>query len=217
MGEARGRLSDDLGYTGGMHAASHEEPPRPRTEDQRIFFHDVTWSQYEFFLAMRGDQAGVRVIYLDGVLELMSPSSDHEATKKTLARLVEAYAEERDLDLNGVGSWTVKKALAKRGLEPDECYILGPRRSDHPDLAIEVIWTSGGLDKLEVYRGLGVPEVWLWRAGAITVHRLRDGQYYAAERSGFLPDLDLPHLLGFLDLENQTSAVRAYRAALRER
>jgi hypothetical protein len=28
-----------------------------------------------------------------------------------------------------------------------------------PDIAIEVVWTSGGIDKLEVYRGLDVPEV----------------------------------------------------------
>lgn len=27
--------------------------------------------------------------------------------------------------------------------------------SDRPDIAVEVIWTSGGLDKLEIYRKLG--------------------------------------------------------------
>jgi hypothetical protein len=36
-----------------------------------------------------------------------------------------------------------------------------------PDVAIEVIWTRGGLDKLDVYRGLGVPEVWTWQEGRL--------------------------------------------------
>ena len=32
-----------------------------------------------------------------------------------------------------------------------------------PDIAIEVVVTSGLVDKMAVYAGLGVPEVWLWR------------------------------------------------------
>jgi Uma2 family endonuclease len=46
-----------------------------------------------------------------------------------------------------------------------------------PDLAIEVIWTSGGLDKREIYRALGVREVWFWRKGRLTVHALRPAGY----------------------------------------
>jgi hypothetical protein len=30
-----------------------------------------------------------------------------------------------------------------------------------------VIWTSGGIDKLEVYRRLRVREVWIWKSGRI--------------------------------------------------
>ena len=72
----------------------------------------ITWSEYETLLAIRGDRAGLRIAYLKGDLEIMSPSIDHDAIKKTMARLLEAYAEERDLELNGYGSWTVKSALA---------------------------------------------------------------------------------------------------------
>ena len=54
-----------------------------------------------------------------------------------------------------VGSWTIRSRPKERGLEPDECYILGdPGARKRPDLAIEVEWTRGLVDKVEVYRGL---------------------------------------------------------------
>jgi Uma2 family endonuclease len=197
------------------HATATTPTPPPREEDQRIFMRGVTWSEYETLLAVRGERAGIRIAYLKGDLEIMSPSIDHEGIKKTLARLLEAYAEERNIDLNGYGSWTIKSAPKERGVEPDECYIIGTERKASPDLAIEVVWTHGGLDKLEIYRGLGVREVCIWRDDAITVFELRDGNYRAIPRSGLLPQLDLALLVGFLDRPSQTQAVRDFRAALR--
>jgi Uma2 family endonuclease len=183
--------------------------------DQRVVLHGVPWQQYEALLATRGDDAGVRMTYLEGELELMSPSIDHERLKTMIARLIEIWAVERDRDLNGYGSWTVRKAVRERGLEPDECYVLGAHRPERPDLAIEVVWTNGGLDKLEVYRGLGVPEVWRWRDGVIEVWILRGDAYERGGRSELLPDFDLVLLARFAVEENQTQGVKAYREALR--
>lgn len=198
-----------------MATTSAAPPAAPRTEDQRVRLHDVSWADFERILQIRGDQAGVRVTYLNGVLELMTPSVDHEGIKTTIARLLEAYAEEKGLPFNGFGSWTLKNALRTRALEPDECYSLSLGRPTSPDLAIEVIWTSGGIDKLEVYRGLGVREVWFWYEGAIEVSVLTGDQYETRERSVLLPDLDLADLARYIDPENQTNAVRRYRQALR--
>lgn len=75
----------------------------------------------------------------------------------------------------------------------------------------------GGLDKLELYRGLGVGEVWVWKDGALAAFVLEDGSYQRVERSRLLPDLDLAFMTSFLDQDNQTQAVRAFRAALRQR
>jgi len=86
-----------------------------------------------------------------------------------------------------------------------------------PDIAIEVIFSRGGIDKLEVYRGLDVPEVWFWEDGHLAVFQLGTGAYRAARRSRFLPDLDLEQLLSFVRPDDQTEAVRAYRDALRAR
>jgi Uma2 family endonuclease len=197
-----------------MASTSAAPPTATRTEDQRVTLNEVTWSDFELILQIRGDRAGVRMTYLNGVLELMTPSVDHEGIKKTIARLLEAYAEEKGIPFNGFGSWTLKNARRARALEPDECYSLSLGRPASPDLAIEVVWTSGGIDKLEVYRGLGVREVWFWREGGIEISVLTGDQYEPRERSVLLPDLDLVELARHIDPENQTESVRRYRQAL---
>ena len=198
-----------------MATTSTAAPAAARTEDQRVTLYDVSWADFELILQIRGDHGGVRMTYLNGVLELMSPSVDHEGMKTTIARLLEAYAEERGLVFNGFGSWTLKKATRARALEPDECYSLSAGTPSRPDLAIEVIWTSGGIDKLDVYRGIGVGEVWFWREGDIEVHVLVDDRYERRERSVLLPDLDLVELARHIDPRNQTESVRKYRQTLR--
>jgi Uma2 family endonuclease len=93
--------------------------------------------------------------------------------------------------------------------------MLGTERKAAPDLAIEVVWTHGGLDKLEICRGLGVREVWIWRDDRSEVHELRGANYAAIQQSGLFPDLDLQLLATFLDRSSQTQAVRQFRAVLR--
>ncbi|MCB9920208.1 MAG: Uma2 family endonuclease [Planctomycetes bacterium] len=185
--------------------------------DQRVRLHGVTWEQYERILEIRGESSAVRISYLDGELELMSPSIDHERIKKFIARLLEAWCEECGPDLNGYGSWTVKEKAKRCGLEPDECYIVGIERKERPDIAIEVIWTHGGLGKLEIYQKLGVPEVWNWEDGSITVFVLEGETYERKARSELLPHCDLDAICRFADRENQTQAVRDFRAELRRK
>ena len=84
-----------------------------------------------------------------------------------------------------------------------------------PDIAIEVVHTSGGIDKLAIYRGLEVPEVGFFRNCAFELHRLREHGYEPIERSTFLPDLDLAHLATFVDRADHTEAVFAYLDILR--
>ena len=189
----------------------------PSGIDQRVYLSGVTWPQFEAFLAMRGDDPRVRIAYRDGELEIMAPSRSHEKIKTRLAALLEAWLIEKDIEFDGIGSWTLRNASTKRGLEPDECYAIG-RPSDEstaPDLALEVVWTSGGLDKLDIYRGLGVREVWRWRAGAIEVYVLGANGYEPRQRSELLPELDLGLLCRFVDSPSQSRAVRDFLASLR--
>jgi len=186
--------------------------------DQRVVMHGLTWTDYEKLLDIRGDRPGVRIYFLEGDLEIMSPSDRHEWYKKTLARLVEAYADEIGLELNGYGSLTMRQAPRERGAEPDECYVIG-RSGGRPHLAIEVVWTSGGLDKLAIYSGLGVRELWICEEAKkkphISVFTLRRGRYVRSPRSRVLPGLDLELVTRCLQVPSQSEAVRRLRAALR--
>jgi Uma2 family endonuclease len=84
-----------------------------------------------------------------------------------------------------------------------------------PDFAIELNWTSGGLDKLEVYRGLGVREVWMYEDGKLGVYVLRGERYVRAARSKLLPGIDLTRVAALASRPDQPVAVREFRAALR--
>ena len=197
--------------------AAHALPVGPPRGESRFLLHDVPWWTY---VALRDAQAdtAIRMTYLRGALELMSPSELHEESKKIIARLVEVWAEELDVDLRGFGSATLGKEAEQRGLEPDKCYMLGKKERDAvPHVAIEVVVTSPLLDKLEVYAGLGVPEVWIWSEASRTlpVHRLTGRAYEVRPRSVVVPGLDLAHLATFVRPgESHTELARTYRASL---
>jgi Uma2 family endonuclease len=184
--------------------------------DDIIVLRDVTWADYQRLLEIRGERAVPRLTYLEGVLELMTPSRSHESLKSMIGRLVEAWCLEHEVAISPYGSWTLESKETERGVEPDECYVLGEAAEpERPDLAIEVVWSSGRIDKLDVYRKLGVREVWIWKDGAVQVFALRDATYAITPVSELLPGLDLPTLLRFVDMKPITRAVTEYRAALR--
>ena len=204
-------------------ATSATAAPDPRSVDERIRVSGVTWEQYETLRSAFDEFPAVRLTYREGELDILVTSPKHELLKKTLARLLETYAVDCGVDLTGYGSTTFRKRARERGLEPDECYVLGRMLPDVssfgevPDLAIEVALTSGGIDKLDVYAGLAIPEVWIWRDDALEVWCLSASgtAYDRCARSVLLPTLDLDLLLRFVAWPNQTAAVRAYRDALR--
>ena len=200
-------------------AHSLTSSPDPSTIDHFVYLR-ATFREYEALIAMRGESSVPRVTYLKGVLELMSPSTHHEKDKTRLARLLEAWAEETGVQIEGYGSWTLKDEREDRGAEADECYTVGRLAkddddSDRPDIAIEVTWTSGGIDKLEVYRKLGVHEVWFYERSTLRFFALRGESYASIPRSEFLPALDPALLVRCMSEQSQTDAVRALRAAMR--
>jgi Uma2 family endonuclease len=79
----------------------------------------------------------------------------------------------------------------------------------------EVIISSGGIDKLRIYEGLGIPELWFWRAGVFHIYRLEPDGYVRRNRSEFLPDIDFARLAELAERTNQAQAVRAFRDHLR--
>lgn len=199
----------------GLPVPDPEVSARQVRPESRILLRGVSWEVYERLME---DNPGLRFTYLAGDLEVMSPSDQHESEKTMLARLLEAYAEERDLVFNGFGSTTFRERAKERGLEPDECYVLQavphPRR---PDIALEVVFTSWRLDKLEVYRGLEIPEVWVRSDERLELHVLVDEGYEVRSKSALLPELDLELLTSFVTRGDQVQGVKEYRRALASR
>lgn len=187
-----------------------------RTDD-RIVMHGSTWANYETQVALRGeDHRCPKLAFLDGAIELMSPSRDHEQIKWRIGQILAFYCAELAIPMSGYGQWRLADESELAGAEPDECYLFA---GDHegrsrPDLVIEVIWTSGGLDKLEIYRRLGVREVWFWDAGTIAVFGLGADDYTRCARSTFVPALDLDRVCGLLDLRMVGEIQAAVRASL---
>jgi Uma2 family endonuclease len=195
--------------------ADHDDRP---SEDKIVVLRNVTWADYQRVLEMRGDHSAPRIAFLQGDLEIMTPSQPHESLKSRIGQLVEVWCLEHAIEFNTYGSWTLEDKDVERGAEPDECYVFGDlRETRRPDLAIEVVWTSGGLDKLDIYRKLGVHEVWFWRRGHLTVHALRGDTYQDIPSSEILPGIDLVDLAAHLDRPTASQAIREYRARVQQR
>lgn len=195
-------------------AAAFHDHDDTTDADQIVVLHDVSWDDYERLLDMRGDHSAPRISYLEGEVEILSPSEDHEQIKSLLGHLLEMWCVDRGIEIRPVGSWTLKRKRKRSGAEPDECYIFGREKRKVPHLAIEVEWTERGIDKLAIYEKLGLEEVWFWRKGVIEAYVLVNGEFERTERSRLLPDLDLELLASMLDRETLTDAVRDFRKAL---
>ena len=197
-------------------AANHFPVQLPEPEhEQRVLLEGVSWATY-VMLRDSVDSPGVRMTYLEGQLEIMSPSRAHEVDKTQIARLLELFCLERDIPLFGFGSTTFRKEEKQRGLEPDECYSRGSNK-EVPDVAIEVVKTHGAIDKLKVYAGLGISEVWVHESGAFSVLQLAAEGYVPIERSEMLPEVDLGRIAFHAQNEDQHAALKAYRDELRLR
>jgi len=185
--------------------------------EQRMLIHGVSWRDY-VILRETLDSPGLRMTYCEGALELMSPSRSHELWKKTIARLIEVYAFLRNLPLLGYGSTTFRKEARERGAEPDECWCVGVQMRDgeFPQIVLEVIYSTPLLDKLTVYDGFEVPEVWLWRDDAFELYQRRaGGGYDRVDRSPLLPALDFALIARFVTREDQDVALHEFAALLR--
>jgi Uma2 family endonuclease len=188
-----------------------EKPSTPK--ESYVLLDNVSWEQLEQLdVTLAG--TGARLIYLDGILEIMSPlSDDHEDSKSTLSRLLEAYMRAKKIRFYVRGSATLGKKENNTRREPDESYNLETKKPI-PDLVLEITVTSGGINKLEIYQRLGVAEVWFWEDGLLSVYALQSGEdtssYQKVNQSILLPDLDLELLAQYSRMADQFDAVNEY-------
>ncbi len=205
-----------------------DEPELDRNDDSEEIFisSGISWENYEALLTKLEDNSHYRITYLDGILEIVSPSIRHEKIKKNIAMLLERFLYRKRIRFVPMGNSTFKDKAKKAGAEPDECYCIGEEKSV-PDLAIEVVVTSGNISKLEIYRRLGVAEVWFWERNKFKLYHLRDNSqkekatlypdtygYEQITTSEILPQLDISLLERCISISDSIQAIDEFEQGL---
>jgi Uma2 family endonuclease len=192
---------------------------------------DVTWEEYENLLADLGEGYAVRIFYDQGRMEIMAPASTHEKPKSAINRLVIAMSDELDIDVEPLGSTTLKVEMKAKGAEPDDCFyvqnallIIGKDDLDlehdpPPDFVVEIDRTSTSLNKHAIYAALGVPEIWRVAGAQVEFYLLANNRYEESLVSSAFPFLTAQTLSEFLVralTEGGRKGARAFRAWVRE-
>ncbi len=192
-----------------------------------LLLRDVSWAEFEAILAELGNHRSTRIAYDEGFLEIMAPLPEHEYFKETIGDAIKDVAEELSVEFASYGSTTWRSRAKQAGIEPDNCFYFQNEalvrgklefdldRDPPPDLALEVDLTSKSLDRFVIYAKLGVPEIWCYDSGVLTIYLLEGNSYGVSDQSRVFPTLDiraLPQLIA-----SQRSAGRlALRRSVRE-
>ena len=183
--------------------------------EQRLLLpRNYSWQEFVVLENLLTSSGSFRITYLDGWIELMTVGEPHELIKSLLGMFLEAYFIEMGIEFIPVGNATRRGEEKGTSFEPDESYYLGEKK-DNPDLAIEVILTSGSLEKLEKYRRFKIPEVWLWENNQLDVYALISSEYHLVSHSQLLPDLDLDLLVRCVQMPSRLEAMNAFKAGMR--
>lgn len=185
-----------------------------KTTDQRIVHHG-TWEQFKFIQKGFEGSPGVRLSYYNETIEILMPGQDHEIFSRIICYLVTTFLVEQGIFFQPTGAMTQEKEGVVSA-QVDESYCIGSVKPI-PDLSIEVVFTIGGISKLERYQALGVSEVWFWQDGFLKLYHLQKDSYEPIERSQLpgLNDLNLD-LLKRCILMAETDAGEAIRTFRRE-
>ena len=161
--------------------------------EQRILLSNVSWETYERLLEDHRDSSAPRFTFDRGMLEIISPSPEHEKFNRRIAQLVLAVTEEMGIESEDLGSTTFRREDLEHGFEPDSCFYIqneervrGKDRIDlsvapPPDLVIDI--TSPSINKLPIYARLGVPEVWRYDGEKLEILKLGSDGYAAVAES----------------------------------
>jgi len=193
---------------------------------QRVVLRDVSWEEFEAILQELGDRGIARVAYCDGLLEIMSPSPEHEYFKETLGDAIKDMAETLELDYESYGSTIWRRQAKQAGLEPDNCFyfqneakVRGKLQFDlnqdpPPDLALEIDVSNQSLTRFPIYARLGVPELWCYDARTLKIYRLHQEEYSEVQQSQIFPQLKISELPQLIEA-NRADGRLALRRSLR--
>ena len=200
--------------------------------EQRTVLHNISWQTFEALLQETGEDRGSRFAYDCGTLEIMTPLYEHENPKIQFDRFILVLAEELEIEIKSAGSTTLKRRIANRGIEPDNCYYIqnepavrGRQELDletdpPPDLAIEIDISSSSVDKFGIYSALGVPELWTYNGRILKFYQLTEGRYIECEFSLAFPIVSVTEMSRFIEQSKTTGEIallKSFRAWVRDK
>jgi Uma2 family endonuclease len=194
-------------------------PQIPNSGGDRLVTLQGDWEHFKLIQRGCEQSPGVRLFYFDGTIELLMLGQLHEIFAHAIGTLLTLFLAHQGILFFGTGSADQEKEEVA-ALQPDQSYCIDTLKKI-PDLSIEVVFTSGGIRKLERYRAIGVSEVWFWEDGTLALYRLRREDYEAIEQSELagLKDLDLEvfkrHVL--MAETDLGEAVRSFTSYVQER
>ncbi len=177
--------------------------------EQRFIQTGVGWESFKAIQSGFAGSPGVRLFYYEGELEILSTSPEHEIVKGNIGYLLEDFMLSQGLEFVATGSFSQEKQ-AIASAQADESYCFDTRKPV-PDLAIEVVITSGGPSKLKRHKALGVQEVWFWETGEISIYQLASADYQKVNESQFVKDINFERLSECAAIESRPQAARAFR------
>lgn len=158
-------------------------------KDKLFICSNTSWDEYEAILQEKANSSAYRISFLNGVLKIMSPSRNHEIIKDFIYLLIVAYCDATELDYYPLGSTTLKQKDKSVGKEPDTSFCFNSLKQI-PDLAVEVIFSSGGVEDLEKYQKFGVKEVWFSINNRLEIYVLINDTYQKQNSSYNLSNLN---------------------------
>jgi Uma2 family endonuclease len=196
----------------------------------QVLLKDVTWREFELILEELGEERAARLSYSSGMLEIMTPSPEHEDDKVIIGDLIKILLEELNIEFRNLGSTTFKNEKMDQAVEPDECFyiehepdIRGKKRIDltvdpPPDLAIEIDITAR--TQFNNYEILGVLELWRYSGDTLEINVLRDGKYVVSIQSLHFPQIPVKDAMHqYLEQSRtigRTAVMRAFRTWVRQ-
>jgi Uma2 family endonuclease len=195
-------------------------------EGGTLILPEVGWEEYERLLEELGESNRVRVSYNQGRLEIMTLSPIHEMYKDLILMIVRITADLTASELETRGSTTFKETSFAQGAEPDTCFyvqnasqVIGLRKIDlsvapPPDVVVEIDIGHESPRKPEIYRNLGVPEVWRYDEERLQMLTLTAEGYVETPVSQAFPSLTAEALTRFLEQSKtagQSATLRAFR------
>ena len=144
-----------------------------------------------------------------------------------LQNIVTILAEETGKSLVSARSTTLQREDLLAGVEADDAFYIehadimsGDKRdielpSDPPpDLVLEIDISSPSSRRIDIYKQLGIPELWCYSGGRVQMYRLQNGAYVPCDLSPSFPLVSTALINQFLqqaEAQDDTTFIRTWR------